>query len=417
MSILFRWCLASLTGFGVNCFSSQRFYRTISTTKYLEDASTRSIAFRTKDRRSSIFKAKSSDDIEQDASLAGKDISAADTNPIEPSDLLVNPSPYLDKMDVSKVIGPPTTFAVRNSVGELAPFYDAFILDQYGVLHNGEVGLEGAVECVAELAKQGKKMIILSNTSGPAASAIAKLPKYGFDTDHFAGAVTSGEECSRYIRESFGSGRDFKRVVWFTWDGTPGNPSAPTEFLRKCGNVQPANSVDEADFVLAHGSHVWQRESDQVSLGSFLTDCDMDVIDPILKDCLNRKLPMVCANPDFVVRMADSSLAHMPGNIAERYREFGGECKSFGKPNPEHFEACLRELGVDASKAVHVGDSLHHDIAGANAANLDSILITSGIHCKELQTDFGILPDEAILNKFIDQEKQVPTYVMPAFRF
>eukprot|EP00980_Cylindrotheca_fusiformis_P006612 scaffold1390_cov138-Cylindrotheca_fusiformis.AAC.15 len=318
---------------------------------------------------------------------------------------------------MSKATGASTSFAVRNSLGEIAPFYDAFILDQHGVLHNGTVGLEGAADCVAELAKQGKKLVILSNTTAPAAVALEKLPKYGFDTDHFVGAVTSGEECSRFIRESFGSGEDVKRVVWFTWDNTQGKAPEPTDFLSRCGNVQPANSVEEADFVIAQGCEVWQREDDQISLGSFFTDCNMDEIDPILKDCLDRKLPMVCANPDFVVQMPDSSLVHMPGNIAERYREFGGECKSFGKPNPEHFEACLRELGVDATKAVHVGDSLHHDIAGANAAKLDSILITSGIHREELQTDFGILPDEAVLNKFIDQEKQVPTYVMSAFRF
>lgn len=318
---------------------------------------------------------------------------------------------------MSKIIGQSTAFAIHNSISELAPLYDAFILDQYGVLHNGEVGLDGASACVAELAKQGKKMIILSNTSGPAASAMAKLPKYGFDPDHFTGAVTSGEECSKYIAETFGSGQDIKRVLWFTWDGVRGNVSPPMDFLAKCGKVQPADSVEDADFVLAHGSHVWQRGGDQVPLGSFLTDCSMDAIDPILEDCLDRKLPMVCANPDFVVRMPDSSMAYMPGNIARRYEELGGECKSFGKPCPEHFEACLRKLGVDAAKTVHVGDSLHHDIAGANAAEIDSIFITSGVHCQELQTDFGILPDETLLKKLLDEEKQVPTHVMAAFRF
>ena len=32
----------------------------------------------------------------------------------------------------------------------------------------------------------------------------------------------------------------------------------------------------------------------------------------------------------------------------------------------------------------HVGDSLHHDVVGANAAGIDSIFVLGGIHAKEL---------------------------------
>lgn len=324
---------------------------------------------------------------------------------------------YCYIMRVSKILASSTPFTIRNSISELAPMYDAFILDQYGVLHNGESSLEGAVECVETLSKQGKKLIILSNTSGPAASALAKLPKYGFDPSMFVDAVTSGEECSRYINEEYG-GEDVKRVLWLTWDGVAGNVPHPMDFLKKCGqNILPANSVEEADFVLAHGSHVWQKEDEQISLGTFIADGSLEAIDPILEKCLAHKVPMLCANPDLVVRMPDASMGYMPGNIARRYEEMGGECKSFGKPFPEHFEACLRKLGVDASRAVHVGDSLHHDIKGANAANIDSIFITSGIHCQELNADFGILPDESLLKELFEKEKHCPTYVLPAFQF
>jgi HAD superfamily hydrolase (TIGR01459 family) len=320
-------------------------------------------------------------------------------------------------MRVSNIVGTSMPFAIRNSISEIAPLYDAFILDQYGVLHNGESGLKGAPECVAELVKQNKKLIILSNTSGPAASALKKLPKFGFDPDHFVGAVTSGEECSKFILEKYGKVDQVKKVLWFTWDGVQGNVPNPQDFLKKCGNISVAMSVEEADFVLAHGSHVWQRGEEQVSLGSFVSNGSMDVIDPILELCLARKLPLVCANPDFIVRMPDSSTGYMPGNIAKSYEEMGGEVKSFGKPYPEHFEACLKALGVDASRAVHVGDSLHHDIAGANAANIDSVFITSGIHCQELKSEFGETPDRTLLTELIEQEDRVPTHVLSTFKF
>jgi ribonucleotide monophosphatase NagD (HAD superfamily) len=193
----------------------------------------------------------------------------------------------------------------------------------------------------------------------------------------------------------------------------------PQDYLAKCGNVEVATCVEEADFVLTHGAHVWQRGDEQISLGSFLTDGNLDVVEPILRECLARNLPMVCANPDFVVRMPDGSTAYMPGNIARRYEEMGGNCQSFGKPNKEHFEACLEKLGFleDPSRVVHVGDSLHHDIAGANAAQVASLLITSGIHCDELQTEFGVLPDETLLQELLEKEGHFPTHVLSAFRF
>lgn len=42
------------------------------------------------------------------------------------------------------------------------------------------------------------------------------------------------------------------------------------------------------------------------------------------------------------------------------------------KPNAAPFEHALGELGVDPETAIHVGDSLHADVAGANAIGLDS---------------------------------------------
>jgi len=44
------------------------------------------------------------------------------------------------------------------------------------------------------------------------------------------------------------------------------------------------------------------------------------------------------------------------------------------KPATEPFEVALSELGVDPECAVHVGDSLRSDVAGANAAGLRSVL-------------------------------------------
>ena len=330
-----------------------------------------------------------------------------------------------------------TAFQAHATIQALASRYQGFILDQFGVLHNGQHALPGAVELVEYLARANKKLIILSNTSSPAHTTLQRLPGLGFNPEHFIGAVTSGDEASRLIRETYGGGdcdengrRDDdeadvgpKRFVWFTWGKGNSNAPSPLHFLKQCGHVEPTLSVEEADFVVAHGSGVIRGPglSDDdgdigfQSMGSFLEDGDLTEVDKVLKKCLELDLPMICANPDFVVQYSDG-FRYMPGNIARRYQEMGGRCTTFGKPHSEHFEACIRGLGLDKDDVVHVGDSLHHDIAGANLAGIPSIFITGGIHADELGAAIGDMPDEKRLNNLFEREGATPTHVLPMFR-
>jgi len=322
--------------------------------------------------------------------------------------------------------------------------YDAFILDQFGVMHNGLNGLDGAAALVEHLAQKKKKLIILSNTSAPAAKALERLPNFGFASVHFVDAVTSGEEASRYILQEYGNTDRPQKALMFTWDTTIANnprlTAPPEAFLEQCGNVQVATSVEDADFLLLHGSEVWYQGRDHdegsdesskvVSLLPYIEEGDFTNVDPILKACLEAGLPAVCANPDFIVQMpSGDGVAYMPGKIAQRYTDhFGGTCLTFGKPQVEHFLACLRKLGYDQDKSgikdlrvAHVGDSLHHDIVGATQAGIPTVFITSGIHKAALGTQFGELPSEEALEQLYETELADhpsirPTHVVPAFR-
>lgn len=332
-------------------------------------------------------------------------------------------------------------FTAHASFSTLASRYDAFILDQFGVMHNGKYSLPGAEECVKHLARErGLPLIILSNTSSPSKTTLGRLPGLGFDKSDFVGAVTSGEEAARLIEETYGGGGNPagaapKRFVWFTW--APGNENAPDplRFLEKCGNVRPTLDASQADFVVAHGSGCIRGADDGEeakpltrSMGSFLDDADMTEVDAVLRECAARDLPLICANPDLVVMYHDGGFKHMPGKIAKRYEseDLGGKDRVtwFGKPHASHFEACLRELGIDRTRVAHVGDSLHHDVAGANAAGVDSIFVVGGIHREELRGDGAVeedgeelaLADEAALEAFFDREGCEPTHVVPMFR-
>jgi putative hydrolase of the HAD superfamily len=45
------------------------------------------------------------------------------------------------------------------------------------------------------------------------------------------------------------------------------------------------------------------------------------------------------------------------------------------KPDPAIFRAALERLGAQPSEAIHVGDSIEHDVAGARAAGLEAVLV------------------------------------------
>ncbi len=208
------------------------------------------------------------------------------------------------------------TFTVHKSLCEIAHRYDGFILDQYGVMHNGKDSLPGAVDCVKTLSSLGKKLVILSNTSAPAQTALDKLPKLGFDPGHFVGAVTSGEEASKYIRDKYCCKvkGETTKAIFLTW----ADDAVSKKFIDKCQNLKTTLNFNEAELVIAHGSEIFhggEPQGENVSLGSFMEDGDLSLVEPILKKCKENNLPMICANPDFVVKVGDGSIAHMPGEI------------------------------------------------------------------------------------------------------
>jgi HAD superfamily hydrolase (TIGR01450 family) len=325
---------------------------------------------------------------------------------------------------------------------DLIDRYDGFILDQFGVLHNGLNGLDGAPELVKVLVnKYNKKLVILSNSSSSSESCKGKLPDLGFNQNYFVNAVTSGEEAGRYIRNEYGGAAvknnatattTKKKALWFTWKYRKTTPSS-LRFLELCGNVSVTTDPDEADYIILQGVEVLRGQGDndgaaeEISLGNFHTSGKMDenhddddhvTIDSVLRTCVGRNIPMICANPDYIMVKPNGSIGYMPGTISKRYEELGGDCISFGKPHVPHFEACLQYLNLSKDKVAHVGDSLHHDVKGANDSGIDSIFVAGGIHRTELLggCELGDVPGKNDLKKLFKKHSQIPTHVVPMFR-
>lgn len=340
----------------------------------------------------------------------------------------------------SAVVAPPPLA----SLPALAERYDAFLLDQFGVIHDGADAFPGAVEAVSFLLAQGKRIVIISNSSRRKGDTAARLRRMGFgpvededgpeapigyEPDPFAGLgiynpiriVTSGELCFEGLRA--GRAAPFAglgpRVFCF------GNGADDEEYVRECGLV-PA-PIGAADFILARGLFTVLGAGPDLLRQPALPHSD-ELETEVLRAALARApggLPMLVANPDEV--RPDGADSPMPGVLARRYREMGGaDVRLVGKPHPLIYAACRDKLAAagvgDELRVAAVGDSLHHDILGAARNGFDSILVCGGVHCQELGVPpaQGVRPEparlSALLRGFAEETGGVaPTHVLASF--
>src|SRR6185503_15783687 len=67
----------------------------------------------------------------------------------------------------------PKSVPILPGLARLAERYDGFILDLWGTIHDGLRPWAGAVECLAELKRRGKRVLLLSNAPRRSYLAIA----------------------------------------------------------------------------------------------------------------------------------------------------------------------------------------------------------------------------------------------------
>jgi HAD superfamily hydrolase (TIGR01459 family) len=258
-------------------------------------------------------------------------------------------------------------------IGVLAPRYDGFILDLWGVIHDGVAPLPGAIECLRRLIEAGKRVVLLSNAPRRSDDVIERIFRIGVPGGLYHAVMSSGEEAWRHLAR-----RDDPFYVALGRRCLHIGSERDTGIQEGLG-LELVETAHEAEFILNTGPAGWDDRLEDYA--------------PILRQALARGLPMVCANPDLVV-MHGSRLALCAGALAEWYEERGGRVRWHGKPFGSVYDICLDLLGIyDRSRILAVGDSLRTDIAGAAGAGIDSVLIVGGIHADEFGCVGGLPPD------------------------
>jgi HAD superfamily hydrolase (TIGR01459 family) len=241
---------------------------------------------------------------------------------------------------------------------------DGWVVDQFGVLHDGRQAYPGAADALRRLVARGDPVIVLSNSGKRNAPNRERLAARGFGPDCVTTLLTSGELTHQLLAERHDP--YFAALGARCWLVSNDGDTGVLDGLP----IERVDSAARADFLVfagVAGAH------------------DLDVFDADLCAAAARRLPAICANPD-LQRLDGGDLVPSSGALALRYEALGGAVRWIGKPHPDVYAACRRVLAAAGRHApAMIGDSLLHDVAGAQAAGWASVLVAGGLHREALR--------------------------------
>ncbi len=250
---------------------------------------------------------------------------------------------------------------ILDGIAPVADRYDGFVLDLWGVVHDGRRPYPGVPEALAELKKRGKKVAFLTNAPRRSRAVQGLLDAMGLDRALYDGIMSSGEIAWRLMAR-----RDHP---FFAGIGRRALHIGPERDISVVdgGVAERVADPAEADFVLNTGPDPERGVT------------NAEAYRPELEAAFAHRLPMLCVNPDRHVMVGGERLI-CAGALADIYLALGGAVLEVGKPDPAVYDPVLEMLGLsDRRRVLAVGDTPHTDLAGAQAAGLDALWALTGL--------------------------------------
>ncbi len=263
-----------------------------------------------------------------------------------------------------------------HGLSEIIDGVEAVFVDQYGVLHDGRAAFPGARDCLEAIAARGLPVLALTNSGKRAEANAARLERLGFPRRLFSGVLSSGETVWRRLADALAAGRiaPGSRVLVLA----RGGDRSAVEGL----DLVRAEAGEAADLVVIAGIEPETRSREDYRA--------------LLAPLARARVPAICANPDEVM-YAGSGRAFGPGVVAADYRAAGGPVTMAGKPARAFFAAALAAVGgIAPERVLMIGDSPVHDIGGAMAVGLRTLLVEAGVQSGLGQA--APAPDHVIAN-------------------
>jgi HAD superfamily hydrolase (TIGR01459 family) len=256
-----------------------------------------------------------------------------------------------------------TSLRFVEKLRDLVAGVDVVLSDIWGVVHNGLVAFPEACEALHNFRRQGGTVILITNAPRPADSVQRQLHKFGIADETYDAIVTSGDLTRQFVADHPG-----RKLFWI---GQERHNSVHRGLDPVLAPLQ------DADYIVCTGLFDDETESAEDYRAMML-------------EARERKLTLICANPDIVVERGDR-LIYCAGAVAELYLELGGEVIFYGKPHRPIYERAI-ELAAERqshpialNRVLAIGDSVRTDLAGAHGFGIDCLFVTRGIHAEEFE--------------------------------
>tara|TARA_E500000178_G_scaffold319496_1_gene341828 strand:+ start:429 stop:1235 length:807 start_codon:yes stop_codon:yes gene_type:complete len=261
-------------------------------------------------------------------------------------------------------------------LSEIFNNYDTFIIDLWGVVHNGVKLNPKAIEAVDNLTRNSKKIIFLSNAPRPSSKVVNFLLKMNMSQKYLTKVMTSGEAALNSINQNK-FGKTFFHL----------GPERDANLFEKVKKNK--TTLEKCNYILCTGLFD-ERET------------KLDWYKTFLKNHTSKKL--VCTNPDLTVHRGNKE-EYCAGFIAKIFEDLGGDVIYYGKPHKEIYKMCFDKR----EKVLAIGDNLRTDIKGANNMNIDCIFISEGVHreeCNNISKLDLLLEDYKVQANFFQKQLQ-----------
>jgi HAD superfamily hydrolase (TIGR01459 family) len=250
------------------------------------------------------------------------------------------------------------TIPVIEAIAPLGKGYAAWLVDIWGVMHNGMRAFPSAVEATRRYREQGGIVILLSNSPRPSEPLQRQLTSLGVSERCYDATVSSGDLTRHELAKHAGA-----RIFHL-------GPERDLPIFKDLDVTRV--DVKDAELVVCTGLFNDETESPEDYQG-------------LLRELAGRKLTMLCANPDHLVERGHN-LVYCAGALAQIYEEDGGEVIYAGKPYRPIYELAEETIARFAGRKVArneilaIGDGIRTDMAGASDYGLDSVFVASGLH-------------------------------------
>ncbi len=278
---------------------------------------------------------------------------------------------------------------ILTSLDTLLSTYRYFLIDQFGVLHNGVTPYPGAADALQTIKDSGAQAIIISNSGKRSQVNEQRMATLGFPRNSYHTMITSGETAWHRLHDMIQAGtlKPDTRCYLLSNDGD-------TSSIDGLG-LQTTNQIDEANLILLSGirgdAHSFEHYVD------------------LLKPAITHNTLCICTNPDKWALIGNDRVFGA-GRVAEEYEKLGGRVMWIGKPYPEIYQFCLSRFDQFTEANKHevccIGDSIEHDICGGRNSGLNTLLVRTGI--------YQHLP-EAKLQPLFEQYGATPDHLMHGF--